>query len=146
MVADDSLDVGMSSAPECFDLATLDTSKKSNEGGWMEVKHPITGKSIPDAKILLAGTDSEIWRSAQRERADGRMAAGLSGAVLTTAEIDAEGTLILAKCTLGWSGIAIGGPTPMTFSRENAGAAYSRFRWLRDQVNEYVGARANFLP
>jgi hypothetical protein len=146
MVADFDDGGAVAAAPECFDLATLDTSKKSNDGVWMEVRHPITGKVIPGAKILLAGSDSEVWRAAQRERADGRMAAGLSGAVLTTVEIDAEGTLILAKCTLGWSGIAIGGPTPMTFSRENAVVAYSRFRWLRDQVNEYVGARANFLP
>jgi hypothetical protein len=51
----------------------------------------------------------------------------------------------MAKCTKGWSGITEGG-VEVKFSYENAVKLYTKYLWLREQIDRFMADRSNFLP
>ena len=125
-----------------FDFTKLDFATKAEEGAVMQVKHPLTGEEL-GATITLIGTDSKAFRDLAKRRA--------TAALKRTKEeqedydSDDEMSVMLSKCTLAWSGIEEGSKA-VEFSQENALMMYRKYRWLRDQVDLFVGDRANFLP
>jgi len=121
-----------------FDLATLDTAKVAEEGAELRVAHPTTGEDL-GIQITLIGTDSKTFRD-------------ISTASLKkkSREIDldqneAESVELLAKCTKGWSGITESGKE-VPFSYENAVKLYTKYLWLREQIDRFMADRSNFLP
>ena len=66
---------------------------------------------------------------------------------VTPEQIEAEGNDLLAALTKGWKLVDLdGNPIDVPFSQENARELYAltAVAWLRDQVDEYIGDRANF--
>ena len=125
-----------------FDFTKLDFAAKAEEGAVMQVKNPLTGEAL-GATITLIGTDSKAFRDLAKQRA--------TAALKRTKEeqesfdVDASSVELLAKCTLAWSGIEEGGKS-VEFSQENAVKMYSKYHWLKEQVDRFIGDRANFLP
>lgn len=136
----------MKEQPEVLDLSALDTAKGAEQGYELTLSHPKTGEPTP-MKITVLGADSDAYREKlrdfQRRRAD-RMNKGRRLSV-TPEEIEAETLEMLVAVTTGWSGFTLDG-APLPFSGDNARTVYRRFSWIREQVDQAVGDRANFLP
>lgn len=131
-----------------FDLSNLDTSKTAEMGAVLEVLHPTEGTPL-GIRITLAGADSDIYRSTLRKSLDRKrgnrpgqaMAAPTS---LSLGEWEESLVNLLATCTLAWEGVVVDGEA-LPCNLANARAVYTRFYWIREQVNAFVEDRANFL-
>ncbi len=125
-----------------FDLAKLDTTNLAEKGSALELRHPVTMEKL-GATILLAGADSHIYRNAQQKIAERRLAGGKPG----TPNLDgmlAEGIDLLATCTLGWENIIVEGES-INFTRDEVVELYTRFIWIKEQVDRFIHDRANYL-
>ena len=125
-----------------FDLASLDSAAKAEDGAELEVLHPISGEKLGIA-IRLAGTDSAVHRKATTAIASRRTKGGFRRNI-NLDDLQAESIEILARCTLGWSGVVLDGKD-VPPSKEAAAALYTRFPWLREQVETFISDRANYL-
>lgn len=130
-----------------MDLSTLAVT---SDGQKLELRHPVEGTLLKTDKgepitITLVGTDSDVFRKAQRAILDRRL--NQKGKTkLSSAEIEQEGITTLASCTVGWSGIKIDGKE-LPFSKDNVKALYGRadLPWIKDQVDEFIADRSNFM-
>lgn len=135
-----------------FDFASLDTVKFSDEGTAMEVRHFDTAEVLLDSDekpvtITVSGPDSAAIKAYEREFINRRLKEDTK-ATSKNADVDAlnkEKIELLVAATISWSGIQLDGSV-LSFSKENAKLLYTRFPWLAEQVNAFVGRRANFLP
>ena len=125
-----------------FDLATLDTSKVAEEGAELLVSHPTTGEDL-DIKIVLIGTDSKTFRDISKIRAT--MALKKKTREIDLDQNEQDSIELLAKCTKGWSGITENGKE-VAFSYDNAVQIYTKYLWLREQIDRFMADRSNFLP
>jgi hypothetical protein len=129
-----------------MDLQQYDTKKVADEGAWMEVYYPDGTPS--DARIKLAGLDSQRYQEVQREIQDRRLkASNRQGRVQlgSAAQFEAEALDRLVKCTLDWEGIEDNGQA-LGCTDQNARWLYESFPWIKDQADIFVGDRSNFLP
>lgn len=131
-----------------MDLATLDITKAANEGATMEVLHPTEGTVLKDEAgkpitITLIGQDSEKVKKRQRVEMNKRLKNGRRQ-TMTAEELEEQGLQLLAFCTLSWSGIKLDGQD-LDCNAANAVIVYQRLPWLKEQVDAFVGDRANFL-
>lgn len=131
-----------------MDLAKLDTVKGAEEGAAMEVLNPADGTVLRDDNgepitIWLLGSDSEKVRKRQRLEINKRLKRG-NRSRMTAEELEEDGLNLLAFCTVSWKGIVLDGEAPVC-SAEAARKVYDRLPWLREQVDAFVGDRANFL-
>ena len=123
-----------------FDFTKLDFATKAEAGAVMQVKNPLTGAEL-GATVTVIGTDSKAFRNLAKQRA----IAAINRKESDTHDAEADNISMIAKCILGWSGIAEG-ETEITFSFENAVMMLTKYSWLREQIDRFVGDRANFLP
>ena len=125
-----------------FDLAKLDTAKVAEEGAELRVAHPTTGEDL-GITITLIGTDSKTFRDISKSRATASLKKKTREIDLDQNESDA--VELLAKCTKGWSGITENGKE-IVFSHDNAVQLYTKYLWLREQIDRFMADRSNFLP
>ena len=125
-----------------FDLATLDTAKVAEEGAELRVAHPTTGEDL-GITITLIGTDSKTFRDISKSRATASLKKKTREIDLDQNESDAVD--LLAKCTKGWSGVTENGKE-VAFSFDNAVQLYTKYLWLREQIDRFMADRSNFLP
>ena len=125
-----------------FDLAKLDTAKVAEEGAELRVAHPTTGEDL-GITITLIGTDSKTFRDISKSRATASLKKKTREIDLDQNESDAVD--LLAKCTKGWAGITENGKE-VVFSYDNAVQLYTKYLWLREQIDRFMADRSNFLP
>lgn len=125
-----------------FDLAKLDTAKVAEEGAELRVAHPTTGEDL-GITITLIGTDSKTFRDISKSRATASLKKKTREIDLDQNESDA--VELLAKCTKGWTGITENGKE-IVFSHDNAVQLYTKYLWLREQIDRFMADRSNFLP
>jgi hypothetical protein len=148
-------------------LAQLQTKAASNAGRPLHIEHPV--KRIPlyadtdesgdsptkSAPVVfhLLGRDSKAFIQANQAARE-RTIEGMKKRVkYSAAEDDKLAASTLAACTAGWENVPMGwvngtdDETPAPFSKENAEKLYDNegVFWVRDQVNEFIDERANFL-
>jgi hypothetical protein len=128
-----------------FDLSSLEVV----EGAEMTVMHPV--EDIPldgsDGKPVVfkvVGIDSEQYRAAQRS-AQNRRLSKKTRMKITAEQLEHEVLESIVACTVGWSNNFEVDGAAMKFSAENAKTLYQRFPWLREQVQDFIEDRANFL-
>lgn len=131
-----------------MDLSTLDTTTISEQGAVMELRHPTTGAVLMQddgetpVSITLAGMDSTRFRRQQRINQDRRLKGQRRG--VNSEEMENDNLDLLVACFIEWSGIKWDGQlqvlTPAT-----AKALLKRWAWAREQVDAFMGERANFL-
>ena len=122
-----------------FDLSSLDTSAAAEAGAELELLHPATGEGL-NMFVTLLGTDSASWRQAISRNLNRR------GSGKRTPEKAMEENIeTYAACTVGFRGVILDGQE-IPFSHDNARMLYRRFPWMREQVDAFIGDRANFLP
>lgn len=131
-----------------FDSLALDTDKPTK----MTLNHPKTNSPLVDAQgqmafILLYGMDSEAAQKAKKD-ATTRNLRRRNRSTLTADELEANNVEFLVALTAGWhlvnpAGEAVDHP----FSAANARQLYAnpKMSWIREQVDEFVGDRGNFL-
>jgi len=132
-----------------IDLASLDTVKGSNEGFDVKIYRPDT---LVDLGIIInvLGKDSDEFQKVSRAQSKKRLAKMTKGGfrvqnmTLPPDEIEADGIDLLVACTKSWSGIVIEGKET-EFSHDNAIMVYTRFPWIKEQVDIAIGDRANFI-
>jgi hypothetical protein len=137
-----------------FDLASIDTKKLSESGAPLAIKKldgsPLLDRNGSPVTILLLGPDSAKYRALTRENVRRRLERRATGAApITEAEIDEveRDTLeILAVCTVGWKGVYTPEGDEIACSADNARALYENYPVVREQVDAFVGNRANFIP
>ena len=125
-----------------FDLAKLDTAKVAEEGAELRVAHPTTGEDL-GIKIVLIGTDSKTFRDISKIRAT--MALKKKTREIDLDQNEQDSIELLARCTKGWSGITENGKD-IPFNHENAVELYTKYLWLREQIDRFMADRSNFLP
>ena len=59
--------------------------------------------------------------------------------------IEAEAIEVLIACTLDWANVAFEGEV-LECTKANIRKVYTAFPWVREQVDEFVDDRANFMP
>ena len=132
------------------DLSEMNLSRSADEGAVMTLYHPVNGEPIIDDTtgqpwtITLAGQDSERFRKATQANTNRRlsMRRGRPGQI-TAQELDNEALELLVACTLSWSGITLE-LQPLAFEPNNVRKVYRDFPWVREQVDAFIGDRANF--
>lgn len=131
--------------PAPFDFASRDVAAKAEEGAELEVLDPVTGEPV-GAYIVLAGADSAVHRKATAAVSKRRFSSqkGFRNKGFDPEKVDAESIEILAACTLSWKGVLVNG-APLPCSRDNAIKMYTRFPWLREQVEQFIGDRSEYL-
>jgi len=125
-----------------FDLSKFDHLAQSQEDGiQVEILDP-AGKSI-EASIRVSGPDSTRQKMAMQAIQDERLAEENSSP-FTTAKIEENSIRILAKATIGWTGFTNSG-VDFPFNEENAIMLYTRFPFIREQVERKAARRASFM-
>jgi hypothetical protein len=92
--------------------------------------------------ISVSGHDSATFKNAIKERAKAQMSR--KSADVDFIANDKEAVELLAKCTTGWTGITEGGKE-LPFSTANAIYIYTKYNWIREQIDNAIGDRANFF-
>lgn len=131
--------------PAPFDFASRDVAAKAEEGAELEVLDPVTGEPV-GVYITLAGADSAVHRKAatnvSKRRLNGQK--GFRNRGWDPEKMQEESIEILATCTLSWKGVLVDG-APLPCSRDNAIKMYTRFPWLREQVEAFISDRSEYL-
>lgn len=128
-----------------MDLAQLDLTKASNDGAWYTLKHPATGEEL-SAKIKILGKDSTKYTQMSDEFRRKTLDSMKSNKTMAQRMEEAQelSDSILVACTVDWADIMLDGKD-LPFSELNAKMIYQRFNWIKEQIDQAIADRANFL-
>lgn len=129
-----------------MDLAKIDTTETANSGVPMELRGPngalVTKPDGSPVTIRLLGKDSDVYVKASHLMTNRILKQ--RGKVISTAEgLEADNIGLIAKCTVGWDGVTVDGEA-LPFSEDAARKLYTRFKFVREQVFEFIEDRGNF--
>lgn len=124
------------------DLSSMDEAVKRQDQGIDVPINGMDGKSL-GFTIKVAGPDSERAIKAQEELADELIEAG-NNERLKAREAARRGVRYLAKITMGWDPAVVVDGKELAYSEENAEKLYTRFRFIREQVDRAAGNRKAF--
>lgn len=132
-----------------IDLAEFDVRSAAEQGAAMEIHSPVTGEVLrhDDGRpftITVLGRDSERFLKLARAQSDRRIQATLrTRQPAATVSVERDDIELLVNATTGWD-MVLGGEVPK-FSAEKCREVYTKYPFLREQVDAFVGNRANFL-
>jgi len=135
-----------------MDLSNFNVEKMAEQGAWLELENPESGEVLESddgepIAIKVLGTDSKAWRNKNRQfqqRRIAKMARSRSKQIDYTMS-DEDACELLSECTVDWRGIVDDGEE-LEFSKEAAESLYLKYIWIREQVDSFIGDRANFFP
>lgn len=134
-----------------MDLSQFDTEKAAEQGALCHLVNPATNEKLyQDDKspvgIQVHGSDSSKYRKAQRTLNNKRLENQFKkrSQKITMEQLEEDSLELLVAVTVGWQGIVVDGE-PLEFSEKNCRELYTRFTWIREQVDEFVTDRSNFL-
>ena len=109
---------------------------------------PITGVEAFDddgkpVTIELYSADSDVFRKAIRKYGNKQLNEKQNRRK-SMEEFEANSSKILAQATVGWSGLHEH-DSELVFNLGNAERLYMQYPWIREQVEEFINDRANFL-
>lgn len=135
-----------------FDIPQLETRLGSEAGTNYVVKAldgitPVLNADGLPLTLKVLGRDSRAYQTAVFEMGQARIARiGQGGNAGTTMEeAEANTIAILVKCTVGWTNFLDREGIPVPFGATAAADLYRFFPAIRDQVDAFIGNRANFL-
>ncbi len=130
-------------------------AKASEEGAILHIKDKkgepaYKAKANPDdpdlpVTIMLVGHDSKKWREASDIVGNKRIARANAGGggPRTMEEAREDRVFLLASATIAWDGIVVGGKE-LACNFNNAKRVYELAPFISDQVDAFIGNRANF--
>lgn len=131
-------------------LDSFDTTSAADEGAKMEVRSPKTGEVMywPDGRpwtVTFVGADSPRVVDVARKQADRRSQAMMrTRQAMPSATVEKDAIELLVVATKEWD-IPLGDGSAAANNPGEYRTAYSKYRWLREQGDEFVGNRGNFL-
>lgn len=112
----------------------------ANEGTWITIDVPGVEESGVRFKIL--GKDSDAYREKTKQMMDRRIKNRKMK--VTADDLEEEGLSLLASCVIDWEGVEDdNGPVKCEYAAVKELLINNGF--LKDQVDEAIGDRANFL-
>ena len=133
-----------------MDLSRFNVEKMAERGADMELLDPVDDQLLDEkgkpVTIKLLGTDSKAWRNHNRDVQRKRISQMVTRKKknIDYTSTDEEVCEMLSICTIGWH--AVGDDKgDIEFSVEAAYELYLNNLWIREQVNEFIGDRANFF-
>lgn len=132
---------------EGLNLSTVSTVEKSNMGVEMEIIHPGTGEPT-GAFLTVCGEDSELHATAMNIVSRRRIKAQRRSGQVTIDNDDIQHGLmtIAIHCVTGWRGVLDDDGQPLPFSRAELRRVLTDYKFILEDVNAFIGDRANFLP
>lgn len=121
-----------------MDLSQLNVSAAGSSV--LTLRHPATGEDL-DITITLLGKDSPEYRKAVSKTGNARLG---SRKKLTVEQAQQDGIDLLTAVTVGWSGLEENGEA-LPYTQDNAKRIYREYSWIREQADEFVHDRANFM-
>lgn len=128
-----------------MDVKDFYTLEAHNRGAEMRLRSPLTGK-LTDCYLTVSGLDSAAWREAEL---DGKRRILMLNADDSLSEAERKEqslkitAFVLAKATIGWRGFTHEGKE-LAFSKERVEELYVNSPNIADQVDAFIGKRANF--
>jgi len=135
-------------------LAELSPKAAAEAGVAVSIRHPKTNLPL-DITITVCGTDSETFKNIQRKQLNRRMERAQRSrnnkVNVTAEESEAEGLDLLVACTKAWATgerpeIEFNADEWLPCTPENVRRIYEELPWMKEQVDQEIGDRANFLP
>lgn len=133
-----------------MDLKNLSVDP-DNQKATMEVVHPTTFEPLTDEEgnqvtITLHGPDSTVLRTARRKWQNKQLSEGVKRRKMNVSaeQIESQAMELLIVATAGWEYLAFGGEEPEC-TPANVRKLYTELPWLREQVDEFINERSNFL-
>lgn len=123
------------------DIATLNTVEAAEKGFELELEHPVNGTPL-DVFITVLGVDSAEYKKAQHATSNRFLKK--KKMKLTSEEFDANALETLVACTTGWRNMVYEGEE-LPFTKNNVKMLYTKVPWIREQVDEAIADRSNFL-
>lgn len=130
------------------DLSNLDTRAEANAGRVMTLKHPSDGSVLmTDEKkpqpmtITLHGLDSDNY--AKHKHFMHARVIEEQGKMVDADELQRRNSESFASVTITWHLWLDGALVP--FSKDKAIEIYTRFPWIREQIDNFVSTRKNFI-
>ncbi len=121
-------------------------SLKAEQHTVVEIVDPLGEPT--DIRITVAGSDSDVYREAQKEQSKAAIARASRGGrrsqMPNPDEMEARALDFLASCTVDWRGMEEDG-VAVPFSAAAARRVYAEHRWLREQVDEAIADRSLFF-
>jgi hypothetical protein len=133
-----------------MDLSEL---KVQDEGKRLDLRHPATGEVLTygenDEKVMylvIGSSDSETYRKSQRKVIDRRIKQQqkFRQARMTAAQLEEEAMLSLAEVTYDGRVFMKGKEIKITPGAV-AVDLYKEYSWIREQANDFLEDRSNFL-
>lgn len=131
------------------DLDNLDSVKACDDGAVLQLRHPTTDTPLTNddgspMTITMLGVDSPRYKQAVHARGNRRIqAATRTGRISTMEAQEADGIDNLVAATIAWD-ITFKGEKPK-FDPVAVGELYRTRPWVKEQVDRFVGDRANFM-
>jgi hypothetical protein len=135
-------------------LDNLDVVELANKGEVLEIIHPTTGavltdegekagdpKNIKNWFVKLLGSDSDTYRNAIKRNFE--RAQGNKNKKLDIDEAKRKAAELLAKCTTDC--YIIEGDSAIKFSKDEMVRLYLKYPFLREQCEEFMADRGNFI-
>ena len=135
-------------------LNSLDVVELANSGEILKVTHPATGevltdegekvgdpKNIKDWFVRLLGSDSDKYRNAIKKRFE--QSQKNKNKNIGLGEAQRKGAELLAKCTTDC--YIIEGDAAVKFSTDEMVRLYLKYPFLREQAEEFMADRGNFI-
>lgn len=137
-----------------MDLAQYDTKKASEDGAEFALKDPATKRPIKgdDGENVIfhvIGKHSETYIKAQTRITNRRLKEVRGrGPQSSAEELEDEAIELLSVAVVSWTNNFKVDALQLECTPVNVRRLLSdpRFRWIREQVDEFVGDIANFLP
>ena len=119
----------------------------ADDGAVLNIVHPESEEVIKGMTITLLGQDSKVYRKLQmgkQQAALNRMAKGKKALDLDAEKLSEDSIDDLVKLTTEWSGFMLDGKK-LDCTPANVRTVYAEWAWIKEQVQEFVGNRANFF-
>lgn len=131
-------------------LDDFDTASAANDGAVLEVRSPTTGEVMywSDGRpwtITLLGADAEKVVRIARQQADRRSQAFVrTRQPASAASVEKDSIELLVAATKGWD-VPLGNGAAAKNDQAEYRNAFTKYKWLFEQANEFAGNRANFM-
>lgn len=123
-----------------MDLKEFNTRDAHDEGAEIQIRNQFG--ELTDLFITVVGMDSKLWRSIDAERNRKVVQRLIDKTQVDTLNDDTPE--YLAKASIAWRGATQDGE-PVEFSQAAAAELYRSAPYIADQVDRFIGKRANFI-
>lgn len=137
----------MAKAKTGADLESIGAPKETTK---VTLFHPVSGDELRDAEgnpmfVEVYGQDSETFRKVERAITNRNIQKAQKSrrASLTADQMESQRMERIVKCVKSWN-LVIGGESPEC-EEPKVREVLEKYDWLRDQVEEGIYDRANFL-